>query len=66
MTNIGIVILIVLLVPTFFQAVIMNVRQERGRREIIEKLDFLEQLLKKLEKESHPDNLGNHTKKSES
>ena len=52
MENIGIVILIALLVPTLFQAVIMNIRQERGRREILDKLNLMEQQLKQLEKES--------------
>ncbi len=55
MENIGIVILIVLLVPTLFQAVIMNVRQKRGRREILDKLDLLEQKLKQLQKKNDPE-----------
>jgi hypothetical protein len=53
MDNIGIVILIVLLVPTLFQAVMINIRQNRGRREILDKLNLLEQKLRQLAKEKH-------------
>ena len=45
-TSIGITIIVILLVPTLFQVVISSIKQEKRHKEIIERLDKLEEKLK--------------------